>query len=79
MHDVISVGVPVLAILFGILLNQQGFRDLKAELTGKIDALHSNIVNTNSRIDRIQADLQQFYRTLGEHDKAIDILERRDK
>ena len=87
MHDAITVGLPLLAILFGILLNQQGLRDLrselKSELTAQIGSLRSEMItrfaHTDSRIDRVQADLQQFYRTLGEHEKAIEIIERRDK
>ena len=71
MHDAFTVGIPVLAILFGILWNQQGIRDLKSEMKSDTNSLRSDInsrFNTlEGRIDRVQADLSQFYRILGEH------------
>ena len=30
-----------------------------------------------ARLDKIQADLNSFHRSLGQHDKAIEILEKR--
>lgn len=79
MHDAITVGLPLLAIFFGILVNQQGLRDLKSELASLRAEMNTRFAHTDSRIDRVQADLQQFYRTLGEHDKATETLERCDK
>ena len=54
----LAIGIPVLVILFGILLNQRGLDKVE------------------SRLDRMQPDLSQFYQILGKHDKAIEILER---
>ena len=56
MHDTITIGVPVLAILLGILLNQRGLDKLE----GRLDRMQTELTG---RIDRIQADLAQFYRT----------------
>jgi hypothetical protein len=39
MHDVITVGAPVLAILFGILLNQRGLDKLE----GRMDRMRSDL------------------------------------
>jgi hypothetical protein len=58
MHDVLTVGIPVFVILFGILLNQRGLDKLEA------------------RLDRMQADLSMFYRTLGQHDADIEHLKK---
>jgi hypothetical protein len=58
MHDALTIGIPVLAILFGILLNQRGLDRLEARL----DRVQSEL---SSRLDRMQADLSIFYRTLG--------------
>ncbi len=76
MHDAITVGVPVLAILFGILMNQRGLDKLKEridKLEAKVDA---RLAHMESRIDRIQADLAQFYRILGEHGAKIENIEK---
>lgn len=84
MHDAITVGVPVLAILFGILMNQRGIDKLDErinKLDGRIDKLEAKMdarfVHMEVRIDRIQADLAQFYRILGEHGARIGNIEKR--
>ncbi len=64
MHDAITVGVPVLAILFGILLNQRGLDKLETKMDARFNQVDNRIVHMEGRIDRIQTDLQQFYRTL---------------
>ena len=85
MHDVITVGVPVLAILFGILWNQRGLDRLEsrldkveAGLNARIDSLSARMDRMQSeltgRIDRLQADLAQFYQILGEHGADIQAL-----
>jgi hypothetical protein len=83
MHDVITVGVPVLAILLGILLNQRGLErlDLRIDkLDLRIDQLdakmQSRFVHMEGRIDRIQADMAQFYRILGEHGAKIENMQK---
>ena len=81
MHDTITIGIPVLAILFGVLWNNQGLRDLKTELKSEIKDLRGEMKNDFLRIeskqDRMQADLSQFYRILGEHGARIDNIEKR--
>ena len=39
--------------------------------------MNSRFNTLEGRIDRVQADLSQFYRILGEHGKAIDVLEKK--
>jgi hypothetical protein len=77
MHDTITVGLPILAILFGILLNQRAVDKLEA----KVDRLEARMETCfsviQSRLDRMQADLTQFYRILGDHGPRIDALETR--
>ena len=72
MHDVITIGVPLIAILFGVLINQQGLRDLRASIDTRFNAI-------DARLDRMQADLAGFYRTIGEHDAEIINLKDRSK
>lgn len=68
MHDALTVGIPVLVILFGILLNQRGLDKLEArmngfegrldhvqsDLTGRLDHVQSDLT---SRLDHVQSDL----------------------
>lgn len=92
MHDALTIGIPVLAILFGILWNQQGLRDLRNEMFARFNSTDSRIDRTqadldgrldrmqsdlNGRLDRMQADLSQFYRTLGQHDAKLEVLEKK--
>ena len=68
MRDAITLGVPVLAIFFGILLDQRGLGELKSDFK-------SDITRLESKIDRMQADLHEFNRELGRHDVRLDSLE----
>jgi hypothetical protein len=57
-------------VLVGIFLNQRSFDRLESSLGGRMDRLEA-------RLDRIEADLREFYRTLGQHDARLDNLEKR--
>ena len=87
MHDVLTIGIPVLVILLGILFNQRGLDRLEARinglegrLDGRINGLESRLDRMQSditaRLDRMQADLSMFYRILGEHGADIDHLKK---
>jgi hypothetical protein len=67
MHDAITVGVPVVAILFGILLNQRGMDKLEGRVDSRFDRLER-------RMDAMQADWSRFYQVLGEHSGKIEML-----
>jgi hypothetical protein len=67
MHDTITVGVPVIVILFGILFNQRGLDKLEGRVDSRFDRLEK-------RMDTIQADLSRFYQVLGEHSGKIEML-----
>ena len=90
MHDVITIGVPLIAILFGVLINQQGLRDLRASMESRFNAIESRFSALESRVegrfnsldarlDRMQADLSGFHRTLGTVDSEITNLKERTK
>jgi Mg2+ and Co2+ transporter CorA len=81
MHDQIplitSTSVIIVGILAGIFFNQRGLDKLESRLDrleSRMDKMHSEL---SARIDRISDDLKHFYRTLGEHDEAIDTLKKR--
>jgi hypothetical protein len=74
MHHAITVGIPVLAILFAALWNNHGL----GRLEGRMERLEARIgkvqSDLTSRIDRLQADLSQFYRDPGRHDADIEAI-----
>ena len=80
MHDALTIGIPVLVILLGILLNQRGLDKLEARLDGRMNVFGGRLdrmqTELSSRLDRMQADLSMFYRTLGEHGADIDHLKK---
>jgi hypothetical protein len=53
MHDAITVGIPVLAVLFGMLLNQRGLDRLEGRVDSRFDRLEK-------RMDTMQSDLSRF-------------------
>jgi hypothetical protein len=70
MHDTITVGIPVIAILFGILFNQRGLDKLDSRVDSRFDRLEK-------RMDIMQADLARFYQILGEHGGKIEVLQKK--
>ncbi len=84
MHDVVIVGIPLVAILAGILFGRNDIRDLRADMQGqfkrvderfnKVDERFSKIEDHLSRID---ADLRQFYHLTGKLEARMDGLEKR--
>ena len=91
MHDVIVVGLPLLAILAGIFFNNSRFDRLETrvdkfqfDLTAKIERVQSDLTakiekvqsDLTARIDRMQADLGNFYGILGEHKARIENFEK---
>jgi len=61
MHDGLTIGIPVLVILFGILFNQRGLDKLEARLDGRMNGLDGRMDRMQSdlvgRIDRVHSDL----------------------
>jgi hypothetical protein len=42
-HDTITVGIPILAILFGILFNQRGLDKLEGRVDSRFDRLEKRM------------------------------------
>jgi hypothetical protein len=91
MNEILTIGIPVLAILFGILLNQRGLDKLESRLDGRLNNLDGRVnrlesdltsrldrmqSDINGRLDRMRADLSMFYRILGEHGTEIEHLKK---
>jgi len=81
MHDVIGFGLVIAAMLAGILLNHYDVKELRGDTNRGLDKLEMRLDKAQSelsgRLDRMQADLSQFYRTTGQHETRLDSLEKR--
>ncbi|MBB6145421.1 hypothetical protein HNQ77_003382 [Silvibacterium bohemicum] len=76
MQTALTIGIPTLVILMGILLNRQDYARLDAKIDGKIDGLRTDLTG---QINGLRDDIKEFYRTLGQHDARLDALERTRK
>jgi hypothetical protein len=94
MQTALTIGIPTLVILMGILLNRQDYARLDAKidrldlkLDGKTDALRGDLTSKidalrgdlTGQINGLRDDIKEFYRTLGQHDVRLDALERERK
>jgi hypothetical protein len=70
MHDVVIVGIPLIAILAGIFFSRSDTKELRAEM----NALFNKI---EDHLGRIDADLRQFYHLTGKLEARMGSLEKR--
>jgi hypothetical protein len=80
----LTIGLPMILIFVGILLNERNGANLRAdlkEMRGDIKDVRSEVreVRTElvSRIDRIDSDLANFYKVLGVLEGRVDELSKR--
>jgi Tfp pilus assembly protein PilO len=70
-----------LTILAGILLNNKGLSDLKAEMKADNAELksefRSEIARIDARLNAMQSDLNQFYVVMGKLEGRLDAIEKR--
>jgi ABC-type phosphate transport system auxiliary subunit len=70
-----------LTILAGILLNNKGLSDLRAEFKADHAELkaefRSEIARIDARLNSIQSDLNQFYVVMGKLEGRLDAIEKR--
>ena len=91
-HDVIVVGIPLLAILSVILFSRNDIHQLRSELRGEINSLRSELRGEMSnlrsemyarfdkvdqQLDGINADLRQFYHLTGKLEADVENLKKR--
>jgi hypothetical protein len=64
MHDALTVGILVFAILLGILLNQRGLERLEARVDGRFNGLIARLDRMqgelSGRLHRMQADIDHL-------------------
>ena len=74
MHDVVTVGIPMIAILFGISWNQRAVDKLEVHMDKKFGEVDRRFDRMESWMDGMQADLSGFYREMGRMDAGITHL-----
>ena len=84
MHDVVVVGIPLLAILAGILFSRSDIKDLRTdmlgrfnEVGGRFNEVHVRFNKIEEHLSRIDADLRQFYHLTGKLEARVDAIEKR--
>jgi hypothetical protein len=84
MHDVVIVGIPLIAILAGILFGRSDvkdlrseIRDVRSEIKDLLAEMKSGFNKVEDRLGRIDADLRQFYHLTGKLEARMDGLEKR--
>ncbi len=77
MHDVVIVGIPLIAILAGILFNRSDVKDLRGELRDFRGEVNARFTKLEDHLGRIDADLRQFYHLTGKLEARMDGLEKR--
>lgn len=77
MHDVVVVGIPLIAILAGILFSRTDVRDLRAEMLSRFNKVDERFDKIEEHLGRIDADLRQFYHLTGKLEGRVDAIEKR--
>ncbi len=70
MHDIVIVGIPLVAILAGILFNRHDVKELRTEMNARFDKV-------DQRFERVHDDLRQFYHLTGKLEGRIEAIEKR--
>ena len=77
MHDVVIVGIPLIAILFGILFGRSDVKDLRADMQMLFKRMDERFNKIEDHLSRIDADLRQFYHLTGKLEGRIEAIEKR--
>lgn len=72
-----SVGMPLLAILIGFILNFSFLKGMKTEIRELRSDLGDFRKETNGRLLIIEGDLRQFYSITGEHKGRLEELSKK--
>jgi hypothetical protein len=77
MHDVVIVGIPLFAILAGILFSRSDNKELRTEMNAFRGEVNARFNKVEDHLGRIDADLRQFYHLTGKLEARMDSLEKR--
>ena len=78
-HDAVTIGVPVLAILFAALINRSDLHRLEDRIDKRFDDRETRFealfAAIDARFDMLHRGSREFHGTLGEHRAKLDRLE----
>ena len=78
-HDAVTIGVPVLAILFAALINRAGLHRLEDHRNKRWNSMEARfeacLTAMEARFDAFYRDFHVFHSILGEHRAKLDRLE----
>jgi hypothetical protein len=77
MHDVIVVGIPMIAILAGILFNRSDVIGLRSEMKDTRAEITALAAKVDAGFARIDADLRQFFQMTGKLEGRIVEISKR--
>jgi hypothetical protein len=85
MHDVVVVGIPLIAILAGIFFSRNDIKELRSEMRSEMKELRSEIrgqiqdlrSERRTRFDLVDAELRYFHGTVGKLEARVDAIEKR--
>jgi len=77
MHDIVVVGIPLIAILAGILFNRHDVKELRAEMIARFNKVDERFNRVDTRFDRVDADLRQFHFITGKLEGRLEAIEKR--
>jgi predicted nucleic acid-binding Zn-ribbon protein len=60
MHDVVIVGVPLIAILGGIFFNNQALGRVETRLDGRLDRLENNLKDFRGEIRDVRGEIKDL-------------------
>ena len=72
MHDVVVVGIPLIAILAGILFSRSDVKELRAELRGDIRDLRAEVKDVRAEVKDVRAEVKDLRREVIDHLGRID-------
>ena len=78
MHDIVTVGVPLIAILAGVLFTRSDVKELRTEMNARFGEMTNRFNKVEDHLGRIDADLRQFYHLTGKLEARMDSLEKRN-
>jgi hypothetical protein len=73
----LSIGLPMLLVLIGILLNERNISNLRSDMKDMRKELTGELKEVRSRIDRIDSDLAHFFKVTGILEGRLDELSKR--
>lgn len=76
MNETLTIGIPLIVIIAGILFNRQDTTSLRSEMNSLRNEMNARFDQVNIRFDGLQRDMNHFYEVLGSHDARIENLEK---